>query len=292
MLPSQLEDGRIVYALGRGRGIYFSAEIRLAREMGYSLEYKEGNIWIFDQQQSSKSFLEPLMNDLFLLKEKTILPEKFFCKSILNTLGGPIGMNPDNYLDGWKSFIPSLEKNPEDLLGKNYAISEEFPGYILMNKEMNLSALGKGTNVAFSAAMTSYGRIFIYKKIQELVNLKIKIIAVDTDSITIDSKMPESLGGELGRLGSFRDVYGLIDKIFFFRERGYALFLPEEVKPLIKNSGISLTLSKKEVIHLFKILEKKGEVSFNYKGNIITYDRSRMSRLHLADGSSRPHNLG
>ena len=205
VLPVHFEN-KLIFPLGKFKGWYFSEELKLAKELGYKIEIKEG--YTFEKGEIFKEYVK----DMYHLKSDTNPLNKTVGKLLLNSLYGRFGLDVSKYMT--TKIIP-LNELPEYL--DNYEIKDFIS---LPNKETAIISfikdLSKGmltctilnntidfnTNVSIAAAISAYARITCYRLFSKIGFDK--IYYTDTDSIftslDISTTYPELLGSNIGQL--------------------------------------------------------------------------------------------
>jgi hypothetical protein len=160
-------------------------------------------------------------------------------KMILNSLYGRLGMKP--YQDTIEIVEPT---RAEEILSKyivkeQYQITDELEFLRYENKPVTgfLELYGKDEYLNFmldcdsknvsvnqslpsAIAITAYARMHMFNIIYKLIDLGIEIYYMDTDSITINSNLPEDLIGN--SLGQFKLEHD-INHAYFISPKLYAL---------------------------------------------------------------------
>lgn len=214
---------------------------------GYKINVKYG--YNFDKQNNVFTYF---VTDLY--KTKAESPDKIqrnISKSILNNLIGRFGMNinkpitsviNDKTLDmldttrnilntivvsndrNLTTFEPNVSKHVCDEFGVDYIKALEADISIKGLKKDNTYS---NVNVAISAAVNAYARIYMGEIKLDLISKGYTLYYTDTDSLVIDKPLDSSLVGT--ELGKFKLEY-LIDTAYFISSKLYCLIYNNETK--------------------------------------------------------------
>jgi len=208
---------RTVAPLGKFQGMFFSEEIKNAKELGYIFKVIKG--YTFDKSL----IFEQYVNDLYNLRlnyPKTD-PLNYIAKLLLNSLYGRFGMSQT--FDTVKIIkITEINKYLKKALQHQIEISN----IIEMDNNMLISYSNKNIksnyvpniNIAIASSITSYARIHMsqYKN-----NPNFKLFYTDTDSAFTDRPLPNNLvsNTELGKM----KLVSVNSKAVFLAPKVYAL---------------------------------------------------------------------
>lgn len=224
---------RTISPLGTWRGVYFSEEIRNAREFGYKFEILKG--YTFERGKIFDGYI----NNLYGIKQDSHKADAMYLisKLLMNSLFGRFSMDYDlsetvvitttlfdEISKGLKTLKRSLSKKRSYEFSKEETTAEGMPIKVKQlvtefinfgddkymatietlfdpeNEEQVEHFFGKGhVSIAISAAITAYARIHMsqFKKPGQ----DFKIYYTDTDSIFIDKPLdPSFIGPELGKM--------------------------------------------------------------------------------------------
>jgi len=219
--------------------MYFSEELYNARKYGYKFEILWG--YTFEKGVVFKDYVDTLYN---LRKNYTKTdPMNLICKLLLNSLYGRFGMDDlftYTYIIS-KADYPNFEKQ-EGVVDSIVDLIELGDNYLVQLKNPNVeikTALDNGfethnINIAIAAAVTAYARIHMS---QFKNNPNINLYYSDTDSIYIDSPLPEYLvsSTELGKM----KLEGIYDEAIFLTPKVYALENTKSGESIIKIKGLT-----------------------------------------------------
>lgn len=288
LLPVHKEDGGLIMPHGTWYGWYFSEELRYAQEKGYSLEIYKG--YKFNKVQN---VFDKFVLDLYNVKSKSTGSEKLIVKYILNSLLGRFGLDINRLtteivsLDEFKKILATQECSFKKITDSDVLVSYvkqvsrkicnehglNFVEVLNSAAPSDLENVNHFDDVAISisAVTSSYGRIYMNKVKQEILNKGGSLYYTDTDSIVTDVPLPDRLVGN--ELGQFKLLPG-IKEGYFVSAKTYCLVM-EEGDPIIVAKGVSekeslsvndfIKLYNKEKIQVFK---KQSEKDY-YLGSVI-----------------------
>ena len=250
---------RTIAPLGTWTDMLFSEEIKNALKFGYKFDilwgynFKRENI--FDNYVSSlyKLRLEYSKSD----------PMNYIAKLLMNSLYGRFGMNDDftfmNIIN--KKDYLEFEKNNKDGIIDVLEIGDYFLiktvninhySNITENNELNI-------NVAVSAAITSYSRIYMS---QFKNNPLFKLYYSDTDSIYIDRPLPLSFVSDK-----------ILGKLKLERICNNGVFLAPKVYGLIEDSGNKIIKVKGLGSKAIKSLSFNNLETLLFKDKTLEFDQ-------------------
>lgn len=263
------EKGHLILPNGEFEGVWFSEELKFARDNGYEIKVIKG--YNFNKIYN---VFDRFVDDLYEIKSKSIGAVKAIIKLILNSPYGRFGLSiykPKNNVvnkERLDYLISTRDCNYEHLYNDRYLVSynpiisrsrcEEFGlDYIkvLNNEKVDIEKVHKFDNVSIStaAAVTSYARIFMNRIKLLVLSLGGYIYYMDTDSLVTNIELSEDLVGD--KLGSFKLEY-IIEKGYFTSGKTYCI-KGENVKKkkqvvVIKVKGaISKSLSEKHFENMY-----------------------------------------
>jgi hypothetical protein len=234
------EGIRTIAGLGTWIGWIYSEEMYNAIKYGYSFEIIKG--YTFEKGELFKSFIDKLYN--LRLEYPKGHPMNQIAKLIMNSLYGKFGMRDEitkmeiynsltvedqailsSVLDLYDSTITDiLELENHTLIVRNSLTD-------LTYNEKEDFFHGPEVNVAIASAVTAEARIHMS---QFKNNPKFHLYYSDTDSIVIDSPLPDSMiGSALGLM----KLEHIIDKAVFLAPKVYAL-ITDSGQEIVKVKGL------------------------------------------------------
>jgi hypothetical protein len=272
----------------------------MASENGYKIKVKYG--YTFNREVN---VFTDYVNDLYKTKaESDDNVHRNISKSLLNNLLGRFGMSInkpvtallDNktleVIESTRKIMSTIPLGPDSNLttfdpvvsrekclefGVNYTEALE--------RVMDVKAIDRGkeftnVNIAISAAVNSYARIYMAKLKLDLISKGYTLYYTDTDSLVIDKPLDNSLIGL--ELGKFKLEY-FIERGYFISSKMYCILTNKKdkygnniMKSIIKSkSGNSKYLTEGDFISLLynnnviaekttsKILYDRGSVNIN-----------------------------
>lgn len=300
LLPLHI-DNNLILPNGTFYGIWFSEELKFAKEHGYDIHVIKG--YNFNKVYNVFDNFVDKLYDIKLNSEGSI---KSITKLILNSLFGRLGMSlnksvtkivnreelelllltrkikelyikltKDQYLVTFNTEIskPQCDKNEIDFFK---VLNEE-------NKDHEDNYRIRDVSISTAAAVTSYARIYMNKIKILILSLGGKIYYMDTDSIVTDILLPDNLLGN--KLGQFKLEHVLL-KGYFLSSKTYCLNL-EDGKEVIKAKGIKTnTLKTKDFDNMyynnFDIKAIKTNSEINYAEGYVNIDENQITLNHDA----------
>jgi hypothetical protein len=186
-LPCKTEDNKLIFPTGVFRGIYTIAEINNALKYGCRIK-KIHNGYIFN---NAGFIFKDFINNLYTIREAE--KKKNLCapsvdditaKLLMNSLYGRFGINDNK----------ELIRFEEGKDGEKFFKEIDIDGSIYNLVSVKNSVFGF-SNVAISAYVTSYARIFMYDYYMQCGN---ELYYTDTDSCYVSKKL--KTGNGLGEL--------------------------------------------------------------------------------------------
>ena len=164
----------IIYPEGNFAGVFFSEELKYALSNGYKvIEYRQGY-----QFRELSILFDNFVDRLYKERLAASSPiEGLFWKSMLNTLYGRFALTTTTIVNPWH------EDNTDDNDAFDDNIHDD-------NDFINTFNVEKYRNVAISAAITSWGRIFMHEII---VKHNLNPFYWDTDGIFVPKPLPPDL---------------------------------------------------------------------------------------------------
>ena len=219
----------LLFPTGHFVGVYFSEELIYARDkLGYTVIPLWG--YLFERKPSPfADFVSTLYNNRMLAKKEGNEPMVFVYKTLMNSLYGRFGINPESVVTeicGRERYDTLVDKErfiiAEELNEKYNIIS-----YVTDNdSELNQYRISA---VQLSAAITACARIHMYDYIK-----RDDCYYTDTDSAVLGNELPqdEISSVELGKL----KLEHFVLKGYFLAPKTYTLLTQEKGK-IIKHKG-------------------------------------------------------
>jgi len=262
-LPYRNKDGTLLFPTGTFVGVYYSEELKYAKEIGYTIIPICG--YLFEEMESPfKGYVNSLFESRSNAKKMGNNALSFVYKLLMNSFYGRFSINPQST----KTEI--CKKSRRDLLFRR----EEFIDEVFLREDLYmvsyLTNSGKGPSywdpqknsaVQLSAAITASARIYMYKYIS-----REDCFYTDTDSIVLGKPLPEedissSVLGQFKLEDRILEGYFLapqcycftteesegIKKVFKFKGAGRSVITPEWFEEQYANP--SKTISEKVTFH-------------------------------------------
>ena len=254
------KKGTLLFATGKFVGVYYSEELKYARDLGYKIIPLSG--YLFENKNSSPfgSFVSDIFGRRQEAKSEGNYAMSYIYKILMNSLYGRFGINPKfttteicdfdryNHLLMKTGFMHGA-KITEDKYLVSYRCddTEDFTSW----RPPRISA------VQLSAAITACARIHMYKYIS-----REDCYYTDTDSVVLGSRLPddEVSPNELGKL----KLECSVREGIFLAPKSYMLYphqevepitqevepITQEVEPIIKQKGVGKILVNKDWFEL------------------------------------------
>ena len=231
------EKGKLILPNGEFEGVWFSEELKFARDNGYEIKVIKG--YNFNKIYN---LFDKFVDDLYDIKSKSKGAIKAMIKFILNSPYSRFGLSiykPKKDVVDKKRLdylVSTRDCNFEHLYDDRYLVTynphvsqskwEEFGlDYIkvLNSKKKDEEKAHKFDNVSISTAraVTSYARIFMNKIKLLVLSLGGKLYYMDTVSLVTDIELNEGLEGN--KLGQFKLEYK-IEKGIFITGKTYFIY--------------------------------------------------------------------
>jgi DNA polymerase elongation subunit (family B) len=273
VLPLRVDTG-IIFPTGEWSGMYFSEELKFAKENGYSINVKCG----YSFEKVSNVFTNYVQKLYKMKSYPSNVTQKYLAKSLLNNLLGRFGMDftkPITNIVNDKTFheialtrkITSWKRITDDdiLISYSPEIDEiicnkfnvDVNKAILQNTipVQNKESSFKGVSIPIAAAITAYGRIHINKLKLYILNSGGKIFYSDTDSIVTDIQLPNDMidSKDIGKV----KLEHKIKRGYFISSKTYCLITEEIInnknKVVIKCKGVGKNkLTEKDFIDMYE----------------------------------------
>jgi hypothetical protein len=204
---------KLIYPTGTFSGVFYSAELKYAKELGYEIKLIKGLSF-----EKSNNLFHSYVNYFYNKKSTGTGAHKAIAKLFLNTLYGRLGMakNFEHNLITSNEFIKdklleiftNIKVEPLDKGSVLFSFSsapnsnlENKFIYNLLQKLFNLSTENRTGNVALASAIAAYARIELHKYMR-MVNYD--VYYADTDSIYTSKPLETKLIGD--KIGQFKNV--------------------------------------------------------------------------------------
>lgn len=286
-LPYRNKEKTLIFPTGEFVGIYFSEELKYAREIGYTVIPISG--YLFEKKESPfKDFVSSLFESRLEAKKANNEAMAYVYKILMNSLYGRFGINP-------KSTITEIcDENKRKILLRHSDLI--FSELLYENKYIIAfhSNTDKGPDywkppqnsaVQLAAAITAYARIYLYPYISREDSYY-----TDTDSVVLGLPLPDELVSS-SALGKFK-LEDLILKGYFIAPKSY-YYETEEEKNVLKFKGPLKDHVKKEN---FEILLHDPETKIQVKNvhkfkvnfkNLTVGEEERIETLGIQIGNKR-----
>lgn len=232
----------VLYPTGEFVGVYFSEELKYARDLGYRVTLLSG--YSFQKMNSPfESFVATTYDKRLSAKRTGNDAMVYVYKLLMNSLYGRFGINPkstvtevcdyeryNHLMKSCSNFIHA------DMLSERYYIVS----YWSNPKEVPDSDWSppRISAIQLAAAVTACARIHMYPYISRPDSYY-----TDTDSVVLGSPLPEDEVSST-ELGKFKYEYFVIEGIFLAPKSYY--IKPRDGKMIIKHKGLVKALVDKE----------------------------------------------
>lgn len=297
LLPLRTKDKGLIFPVGKFNGVWFSEELKFAKNNGYKIKIIEG--YNFNK---IKSPFKKYILDLYNLKLKNKGGGKFIYKSLLNNLIGRFGIDIKKAVTkllNQKEFdlvmaccdvisVMEVENNQSNSKFVVKYIPIPVPEKCIANNIDYLDIINKGSklismkddqsiyndaSVMVTAMINSYARIWFNNFKLDLINKGYKIYYCDTDSIVIDKPLDKNFVGE--GIGQFKFI-AKIKRGYFISNKLY--FMIDQFNNIISGSkGINSPLNENDFINLLNNVSINSKTKLSIKnvdeGYVIITDR-------------------
>lgn len=182
------KDGTLIFPTGTFVGVYYSEELKYARDIGYTIIPICG--YLFEEMESPfKGYVNSLFESRSNAKKMGNNALSYVYKLLMNSLYGRFGINPQS------TKTEMCNKSRRDLLFRR----AEFIDEVFIREDLYMVSYltnpGKGPSyweppknsaVQLAAAITASARIYMYKYIS-----REDCIYTDTDSIVLGNPLPD-----------------------------------------------------------------------------------------------------
>jgi len=295
LLPVNTPKG-LIFPSGSFSGVWSSEELKFAKSHGYSIQVIKG--FNFDRQNSS---LTSYINTLYKQKSEATGSRKTIFKSLLNNLIGRFGMHINKPITievdiAKRDYIASTRviKTQHHLFNNRFLITylpqiskeiceEHNLDYTKVLEQENKKNTSleiktfKDTSIAVTAMINSYARIYMNKIKLDLLDHKMHIYYMDTDSLVIDAQAFYYLNNQelIGnKLGQFK-LENNINKAYFISNKTYCFSLNDsDTDILIKAKGVNKnTLTLQDFVDLYN----EKDIKTNRRNTLINYEKASVS---------------
>lgn len=265
-LPYRNKENTLIFPTGVFVGVYFSEELKYARDIGYTVIPISG--YLFERKESPfKDFVSSLFESRLEAKKEKNDAMAYVYKILMNSLYGRFGINP-------KSTITEIcdEKKRKNLLRHSDLIFSELlyeNKYIISfhsntDKGPDYWKPPENSAVQLAAAITAYARIYMYPYIS-----REDCYYTDTDSVVLGQPIPDSEVSS-SALGKFK-LEDFILKGYFLAPKSYYYETKEKdvlrfkgpLKDHVRKENFEILLQDPETkipvknLHKFKVNLKK-----------------------------------
>lgn len=244
-LPYRDEERQtIVFPTGEFVGVYYSEELKYARDIGYQVTLLSG--YSFEKKNSPFcSFVKTIYKNREEAKRAGNDAMSYVYKLLMNSLYGRLGINPKCMitevcdLDRYNDLIKKTDFSLADKLSERYYI-------VTYSSNSNNTEQVSDSDwspprisaVQLSAAVTACARIHMYPHIS-----RPDCYYTDTDSVVLGSPLPEEEISST-ELGKYKLEHNVIEGIFLAPKSYY--IMPQEGNNVIKQKGLAKAFVNKE----------------------------------------------
>ena len=234
-LPYRDEKNTLLFPAGEFIGVYYSEELKYARDLGYTVIPLSG--YLFERKESPfESFVSSLFESRSQAKKEGNEALSFVYKILMNSLYGRFGINPKSTVTELckEDRYHYLLRNSELIFGE--MLSDE---YYVVSYWSNTGKVSSAdywnppriSAVQLAAAVTASARIHMYPYIS-----REDCYYTDTDSIVLGQPLPEEMISS-----SVLGLFKLEDRVkegYFLAPKSYAL-ITEDGANVIKHKGLA-----------------------------------------------------
>lgn len=281
------KDGTLIFPTGAFVGVYYSEELKYARDIGYTIIPICG--YLFDKMESPfKGYVNTLFESRSNAKKMGNDALSYVYKLLMNSLYGRFGINPQS------TRTEMCDKSRRDSLFRR----AEYMGEVFIREDLYMVSYltnpGKGPSywdppknsaVQLAAAITASARIYMYKYIS-----REDCYYTDTDSIVLGNPLPpEDVSSSV--LGKFKLEEKLVrayflapkcycyateesegnNKVLKFKGAGRSVITPEWFEEQYADPSRSLT---EKVTYPFRpdwkeleVIKKEGTITLRTVSN-------------------------
>lgn len=225
------EDETLIFPTGRFVGVYYTEELKFARNLGYEIIPLRG--YLFEKKDSPfEGIISDLYNRRLEAKKRGDAPMTYLYKILMNSLYGRFGLNPESTL----TEICNKKQYDEWIQKDNFKSGDQLNDhYYLVSYSSNCHSDDEGwkapkmSAVHLAAAITACARIHMYPHIA-----RSDCYYTDTDSVVLGSPISDDLVSST-ELGLFKQEYH-VKKGIFLAPKSYWLDTEEEGE-ILKHKG-------------------------------------------------------
>jgi DNA polymerase elongation subunit (family B) len=270
LLPYRQEDGSLVFPTGRFYGVFYSEELKKAKEVGYTVEPLKG--YLYQKGEGLfNSFVETLHEKRSQAKKDGKVGMSFVFKILMNSLYGRFGIN----LGSTVTELCTRERHYQLEQGRLRVVS----ALPLTNKTILCSYWSEPEDgscdwfrklgaVQIAAAITSHARIYMYEFIS-----REDCYYTDTDSVVLKNRLPPDIICNY-TLGKFK-LEHKVKEGYFLSPKSYSLTTDKEEVKLVHKGAAKPHVTSKwfeeqlldedkkinvKVTNTFRVDKKKMEV--------------------------------
>jgi hypothetical protein len=239
-LPYRDKNNTLIFPTGQFIGVYFSEELKYARELGYTVIPING--YLFERKESPlRDFVSSLFESRLEARNSGNESLAYVYKILMNSLYGRFGINPkstttevcDN--DRYNYLIRHSELIFGEMLSENTHIVAYHSN---TDKGPDYWNPPKNSAVQLAAAITAYARIYMYPYIS-----REDCYYTDTDSVVLGQPLPNEVISSK-ELGKFK-LEDRVMKGYFLAPKCY-LYNTIEGTEVLKFKGPAKNMVKPE----------------------------------------------
>ena len=231
-LPYRDKDNTLIFPTGEFIGVYYSEELKYARDIGYTIQPISG--YLYQKMDSPfKNFVNSLYENRSQAKKDGNEALSYVYKILMNSLYGRFGINPKSTktelcdFNQYKELLRKSEFIFSEMLAENkYIVAYHINTKNSKNEDWNPP---KNSAVQLAAAITASARIYMYPYIS-----REDCYYTDTDSLILSNPLPEEDISPFV-IGKFK-LECRCSKAYFIATKSY-YFIDEKGYPLIKHKG-------------------------------------------------------
>lgn len=270
------KDGTLIFPTGEFIGVYYSEELKYARDLGYKVIPISG--YLFEKMESPfKGYVNSLFESRSKAKKDGHHAISYVYKLLLNSLYGRFGINPIT------TVTELCDKHRRELLMRKVTFLNE----TLLRKDLYMvsyqSNMEKGpdswkapTNSAIQipTAITSSARIYMHPYIS-----RDDCYYTDTDSIIIGNPLPEEMISST-EIGKFK-LEDLIFKGYFLAPKAYTYFIKEKDTQVLKYKG-----GAKSLIDFYWFKQQHADPFRVTQGTVNTFFKINWRNLEIGKNTT------
>lgn len=234
-LPYKNKDNTLLFPTGQFVGVYYSEELKYARDLGYKILPLRG--YLFEKMSSP---FESFVSDLFACRQDAKIrgdeAMAYVYKILMNTLYGRFGINPESTItevckkERYDYLIQKANIISGNKLSDHYFMVSyhSHTGHASNSSDWKLPT---NSAVQLSAAITACARIHMYKYIS-----RPDCYYTDTDSAILGNPLPEDEISSI-ELGKLKQEH-IVKKAYFLAPKSYTLLTSTD-DIIIKHKGLA-----------------------------------------------------